>query len=48
MKDIFDKTRTFTRAREAMAMGFYPYFQPLPILCRRTFKGKRSGDDRLE
>ena len=29
MKDIFDKTRTFTRAREAMEMGLYPFFQPL-------------------
>ena len=42
MKDIFDKTRTFTRAKEAMAMGFYPYFQPLADsdATTATFKGK--------
>lgn len=27
--DLFDKMRTFTRAKEAMEMGWYPYFQPL-------------------
>jgi 8-amino-7-oxononanoate synthase len=26
--DIFDKTRTFTRAREAQAIGVYPFFIP--------------------
>jgi 8-amino-7-oxononanoate synthase len=26
--DIFDKTRTFTRAREAQALGIYPFFIP--------------------
>lgn len=26
--DIFDKIRTFTRAREAQAMGIYPFFIP--------------------
>lgn len=26
--DIFDKTRSFTRAREAQALGIYPYFIP--------------------
>src|SRR5512141_1383362 len=27
--DIFDKIKTFTQAKEAMAMGIYPYFLPL-------------------
>ncbi|HML23642.1 MAG TPA: aminotransferase class I/II-fold pyridoxal phosphate-dependent enzyme [Aggregatilinea sp.] len=27
--DLFEKTRTFTRAKEAIEMGVYPYFQPL-------------------
>ena len=27
--DIFDKTRTYTRAKEAIALGAYPYFQPM-------------------
>lgn len=42
MKDIFDKTRTFTRAREAMEMGLYPFFQPLQDsdATTATFKGK--------
>jgi 8-amino-7-oxononanoate synthase len=26
--DLFDKIPTFTRAKEAMALGIYPYFQP--------------------
>ena len=26
--DIFEKAHGFTRAREAQAMGFYPYFIP--------------------
>ncbi|MCL4238604.1 MAG: aminotransferase class I/II-fold pyridoxal phosphate-dependent enzyme [Anaerolineae bacterium] len=42
MRDIFDKTRTFTRAREAMEMGLYPFFQPLQDsdATTATFKGK--------
>ncbi|MBN2302934.1 MAG: aminotransferase class I/II-fold pyridoxal phosphate-dependent enzyme [Anaerolineae bacterium] len=42
MKDIFDKTRTFTRAKEAMEMGLYPYFQPLTDseATTATFMGK--------
>jgi 8-amino-7-oxononanoate synthase len=42
MKDIFDKTRTFTRAKEAMALGLYPFFQPLADsdATTATFKGK--------
>ena len=27
--DIFEKCRKFTRAREIMAAGYYPYFQPI-------------------
>jgi 8-amino-7-oxononanoate synthase len=27
--DLFDKTRRFTAAREAIASGLYPYFQPI-------------------
>ncbi len=27
--DLFEKARTFTRAKEAIEMGVYPYFQPL-------------------
>jgi 8-amino-7-oxononanoate synthase len=27
--DLFDKTRRFTAAREAIASGVYPYFQPI-------------------
>lgn len=42
MKDIFDKTRTFTRAKEAMALGLYPFFQPLADsdATTATFRGK--------
>ncbi len=42
MRDIFDKTRTFTRAREAMELGLYPFFQPLEDSDATTaiFKGK--------
>jgi 8-amino-7-oxononanoate synthase len=42
MKDIFEKTRTFTRAKEAMEMGLYPFFQPLEDSDATTaiFKGK--------
>ncbi|HEX3052536.1 MAG TPA: pyridoxal phosphate-dependent aminotransferase family protein [Aggregatilineaceae bacterium] len=40
--DLFDKTRTFTRAKEAIEMGWYPYFQPLTDSEGTTavFKGK--------
>jgi 8-amino-7-oxononanoate synthase len=43
MKDIFEKTRTFTRAKEAMEQGIYPYFQPLEDSDATTaiFKGKK-------
>lgn len=27
--DLFDKCKNFTRAKEAMAAGIYPYFQPI-------------------
>ncbi|MBC7187003.1 MAG: aminotransferase class I/II-fold pyridoxal phosphate-dependent enzyme [Calditrichaeota bacterium] len=27
--DLFDKCKSFRRAREAMAAGYYPYFQPI-------------------
>ncbi len=27
--DIFEKTKSFTIAREAMKDGYYPYFIPL-------------------
>ena len=27
--DLFDKCRSFTRAREVMEAGFYPYFRPI-------------------
>ena len=42
MTDLFDKTRTFTRAKEAIEMGMYPYFQPLSDSEGTTavFKGK--------
>lgn len=42
MKDIFEKTRQFTRAKEAMEMGVYPFFQPLQDsdATTATFKGK--------
>ncbi len=26
---LFDKCRNFTRAREVMASGYYPYFMPI-------------------
>ena len=40
--DLFEKTRTFTRAKEAMEMGIYPFFQPLSDSEGTTaiFKGK--------
>ena len=43
MKDVFDKTRAFTRAKEAMAIGLYPYFQSLEDSDATTaiFRGKR-------
>ncbi len=43
MKDIFEKTRLFTRAKEAAEMGIYPYFQPLQDsdATTATFKGKQ-------
>ena len=42
MKDIFEKTRQFTRAKEAMEMGVYPFFQPLQDsdATTATFRGK--------
>jgi 8-amino-7-oxononanoate synthase len=42
MRDLFEKTRQFTRAREAMEMGLYPFFQPLEDsdATTATFKGK--------
>jgi 8-amino-7-oxononanoate synthase len=42
MSDIFDKTRTFTRAKEAIEIGLYPFFQPLTDsdATTATFKGK--------
>ena len=42
MSDLFEKTRQFTRAREAMEMGLYPFFQPLEDsdATTATFKGK--------
>jgi len=27
--DLFDKCKTFTRAKEAIASGYYPYFRPI-------------------
>ncbi len=40
--DLFEKTRTFTRAKEAMELGLYPFFQPLSDSEGTTavFKGK--------
>ncbi|MBN1200634.1 MAG: aminotransferase class I/II-fold pyridoxal phosphate-dependent enzyme [Anaerolineae bacterium] len=40
--DLFEKTRTFTRAKEATELGLYPYFQPLSGSegVTATFKGK--------
>ena len=42
MKDIFEKTRKFTRAKEAMELGLYPFFQPLQDSDATTaiFRGK--------
>jgi len=42
MKDLFEKTRRFTRAKEAMEMGIYPFFQPLQDSDATTaiFQGK--------
>lgn len=42
MKDIFEKARQFTRAKEAMEMGVYPFFQPLQDsdATTATFRGK--------
>ncbi|MBN1965824.1 MAG: aminotransferase class I/II-fold pyridoxal phosphate-dependent enzyme, partial [Anaerolineae bacterium] len=42
MADLFDKTRTFTRAKEAIELGMYPYFQPLSDSEGTTavFRGK--------
>ncbi len=42
MKDIFEKTRSYTRAKEAMEMGLYPFFQPLTDseATTATFRGK--------
>lgn len=43
MKDIFEKTLKFTRAKEAMDLGLYPFFQPLENsdATTATFKGKQ-------
>jgi 8-amino-7-oxononanoate synthase len=43
MKDVFEKTRAFTRAKEAMAIGLYPYFQSLEDSDATTalFRGKQ-------
>ncbi len=43
MSDLFDKTKKFTRAKEAMEMGVYPFFQPLEDSDATTaiFRGKR-------
>ncbi len=43
MKDLFEKTTKFTRAKEAMEMGVYPFFQPLEDSDATTaiFRGKR-------
>lgn len=40
--DLFEKTRSFTRAKEAIEMGIYPYFQPLSDSegTIATFKGR--------
>jgi len=40
--DIFDKTREFTAAKEAMALGIYPYFRALSDSegVTATFEGK--------
>ncbi len=43
MKDLFEKTKKFTRAKEAIEMGIYPFFQPLEDSDATTaiFRGKR-------
>jgi 8-amino-7-oxononanoate synthase len=40
--DLFDKARTFTRAKDAKALGIYPYFRALSDSegCTATFEGK--------
>lgn len=40
--DLFEKTRSFTRAKEAIEMGVYPFFQPLSDSegTTATFKGR--------
>lgn len=40
--DLFEKARTFTRAKEAIEMGVYPYFQPLSDSegAMATFRGR--------
>lgn len=42
MPDLFDKMRKFTRAKEAIESGIYPYFQPLSDSegTTATFKGR--------
>ncbi len=41
--DLFDKCRNYTRAREAMASGYYPYFQPIESGAANevTIRGKK-------
>lgn len=43
MADIFDKVKGFTAAKEAMALGIYPYFRALSHSegVTATFEGKR-------
>ena len=36
--DLFEKTRRFTRAREAIAAGLYPYFQPISSSTANTVR----------
>src|SRR5690606_6814712 len=42
MVDIFDKTKSFTEAKEAMELGIYPYFRALSDSegVSATFEGK--------
>ena len=42
MADLFDKAKSFTRAKEAMEMGIYPYFRALSDSegVTATFEGK--------
>ncbi|MFO7322729.1 MAG: aminotransferase class I/II-fold pyridoxal phosphate-dependent enzyme [Chloroflexota bacterium] len=42
MADLFDKLGTFTQAKEAMALGIYPYFRALSVSEGTTaiFEGK--------